>query len=89
MQTEDKITQPTPTTKLSAWASDRYTPSKRHIGLLCILIGVLGFIVLVSLDQITGNTVGGYGPSQRVGIGTMIGLVLLGLTLLPLGDDPL
>jgi len=75
------------TTDATQWSSDTFTFSKRQIGILCLVVGILGFIGLLLLDVIGGGREGGIGPSQQLGIGAMVALAILGLSLIPLGDD--
>ena len=65
---------------------DDFQFTKRQLGLLCVGLGVSAFIGLLGLDLVTGGD-GGIGPAQRIGLGLTVVLVLLGVTLLPLGDD--
>lgn len=62
--------------------------TKRQLGLLCLLIGVVGFTAILAIDIIDAGREGGIGPAQRIALGLMVMLALLGLTLIPLGDDP-
>ncbi|GAB4509054.1 MAG: hypothetical protein OHK0046_03310 [Anaerolineae bacterium] len=65
-----------------------FTLTKRHLGLLCLLIGVVGFVGILGIDILDAGREGGIGPAQRIALGLMVALALLGLTLIPLGDDP-
>lgn len=62
--------------------------SKRQLGLLFILLGILLAIALFAADLLGASQFGGIGPMQRLGLLGAIALVILGLTLLPLGDRP-
>lgn len=62
--------------------------TKRQLGWLLVLGGALGFLAIISIDLIDVGREGGIGPAQRIALGLMVGLVLLGLTLIPLGRDP-
>jgi hypothetical protein len=68
--------------------SNSYTLSKRALGILLLLIGIGGFVAILMIDVLDFGREGGIGPSQRIALGAMAGLALLGLTLLPLGDTP-
>jgi hypothetical protein len=68
--------------------SDDFTFSKKQLGLLLVGAGILGALGILSLDVINAGREGGIGPAQRLGLGIAVGLALIGLTLIPLGDDP-
>jgi hypothetical protein len=68
--------------------SDDFTFSKRQLGLLLVGAGILGALGILSLDIINAGREGGIGPAQRLGLGIAVGLALIGLALVPLGDDP-
>jgi hypothetical protein len=68
--------------------SNSYTLSKRALGILLLLIGVGGFVVILMIDILDVGREGGIGPAQRIALGAMAGLALVGLTLIPLGDTP-
>lgn len=68
--------------------SDSFTFSKRLLGVVMLIAGVGGVVALLALDFITGTTDGGIGPAQRLAIGVMALVALVGLTLIPLGDKP-
>jgi hypothetical protein len=61
--------------------------TKRHLGFLFLVIGVLGFIGVFAIDIIRGRQ-GDFGPSQQFALVGCAGLVVLGLSLIPLGDRP-
>lgn len=65
-----------------------FTFTKRGLGLLLLIGGVLGVVGLLALDLVGGGREGGIGPAQRLAILLAALTALLGLTLLPLGDDP-
>jgi len=65
---------------------DDFQFTKRQLGLLCVGLGMLAFVGLLGLDLVTGGD-GGIGPAQRIGLGLTVALVVLGLSLIPLGDD--
>ena len=62
--------------------------TKRQLGMLCLVIGIIGFAAIIGIDLIDAGREGGIGPAQRIGLGLMAAIALLGLTLLPLGNDP-
>ena len=62
--------------------------TKRQIGFVIIGLGAIGILGLFAMDLIGAGQFQGIGPAQRL---AMIGLgfvILIGLTLLPLGDRP-
>ncbi|MBC7810009.1 MAG: hypothetical protein H7175_02625 [Burkholderiales bacterium] len=65
-----------------------YTFTKRHLGLLLLAIGILGFIAIIGIDVLDAGRQGGIGPAQRLGLGAMALLAIIGMTLIPLGNAP-
>jgi hypothetical protein len=65
-----------------------FTFTKRQLGLLLFLSGVLAFAVVLSVDLIDAGREGGIGPAQRIALGLAGLMALIGLTLIPLKDDP-
>jgi hypothetical protein len=65
-----------------------FTFTKRTLGILCVAIGILGTIAIFAIDIIDVGREGGIGPIQTIGLVLMVGLFVLGITLIPLGDDP-
>jgi hypothetical protein len=65
-----------------------YTFTKRHLGLLLLIIGVLGFLAIFGIDVLDAGRQGGIGPAQRLGLGAMSALAIIGLSLIPLGSTP-
>ncbi len=65
-----------------------FSLSKRQLGQLLLVGGLLSAAVILAIDVIDLGREGGIGPAQRAAL-IICGLVaLLGLTLIPLGDDP-
>lgn len=62
--------------------------SKRQLGLLLLMIGVIGFAGVFAVDLLDAGREGGIGPVQRVALGSLALVALFGLTMIPLGDDP-
>lgn len=62
--------------------------TKRQLGFLFLVAGLLGFVGVLALDALRGGTPGGLGPAQRLALAGCAGLTVLGLTLIPLGDRP-
>lgn len=67
--------------------SNQFTLTKRHVGLLLLLGGILGFIAILAIDILDVGREGGIGPAQRIALGGCVLMVLVGLTLIPLGDQ--
>lgn len=68
--------------------TDRFTVSKRQLGIMLLLVGVIGFIGIFALDYIGGGREGGIGPAQRAALMLMVVVALFGASLIPLGDTP-
>ena len=64
-----------------------FTFTKRQLGMLCAALGILALIAILSIDLLSAGREGGVGPAQRIGLGLAAILTVLGLTLIPLGDD--
>ena len=62
--------------------------SKRQLGLLLLASGVAGMVAVLAIDVLDAGREGGIGPTQRLALGGMIVVALVGLTLLPFGDRP-
>lgn len=73
-------------TLLTDLLSLHFTLSKRLLGLLLLIGGVVGFFGILAIDLIDIGREGGIGPAQQIALGGCVGLALLGLSLLPLGD---
>ena len=65
-----------------------FTFTKRQLGIFLLIIGVVGFCAIFAIDLIDAGREGGVGPVQRVALGVMALSALVGLSLIPLGDDP-
>ena len=65
-----------------------FTFSKRQLGWLLLALGAMGAAGILAIDIIDAGREGGIGPAQRLALGSALALALLGLTLIPLGDDP-
>ncbi len=68
--------------------SNDFTISKRLLGGLMIVIGAAGFAGILAIDLLDMGRQGGIGPVQRIALGGCAALVVVGLTLLPLGRRP-
>ncbi len=62
--------------------------TKRQLGLIFIGLGVLGAVGLLGVDLVGAGQFNGIGPTQRLGLLAAGAVILVGLTLLPLGDKP-
>jgi hypothetical protein len=62
--------------------------TKRQLGLTFIGLGVLGVLGLFGIDLIGAGQFNGIGPTQRLGLLAAGVVIVVGLTLLPLGDKP-
>lgn len=61
-----------------------FTFSKRMLGLILVIGGVLGCAALIAFDIIRQSDQG-IGPAQRAAMVVLGGAALVGLTLIPLG----
>ena len=66
---------------------DDFTLTKRQLGLLMIAGGVALFVVTFAADLVRDQT-GGFDTLQILGMLFGTASVLIGVTLLPLGDRP-
>ncbi len=73
---------------IKIFLSQNYTISKRLLGILLIVGGIAGFVGILMIVVLDVGREGGIGPSQRLALGGCVALILLGLTLLPLGNTP-
>ena len=62
--------------------------TKRQVGLLFILLGVGAAAALFAMDVLGAGQFQGIGPAQRRALLAAGAAVLVGLSLLPLGDQP-
>jgi predicted MFS family arabinose efflux permease len=77
-----------PRTSLRHILSQDFTFTKRQLGTLLLLIGVVGFVGILAIDVLNPDREGGIGPAQSAALGLMIFTALVGLSLIPLGDMP-
>ena len=61
--------------------------TKRQLGFLLLIIGIVGFGTIFGIDIIDAGREGGVGPVQRVALFVMALSAVIGLSLIPLGDD--
>jgi hypothetical protein len=62
--------------------------TKRQLGILLIMMGLGAIVALFTADFIGASQFSGVGPIQRLGLAGAMLAVLLGLSLLPLGNRP-
>jgi len=62
--------------------------TKRQLGIIFIALGGLGVVGLFGIDLVGAGQFSGIGPAQRLGLLAAGAVILVGLTLLPLGDKP-
>ena len=62
--------------------------TKRQLGLMFIALCGLGVIGLFGVDLLGAGQFSGIGPAQRLGLLAAGAVILVGFTLLPLGDKP-
>ena len=68
--------------------SEKFTFTKRQVGIALSTIGGLAFVGIFALDFVGGGREGGIGPAQLSALVLMGFIALIGLSLIPLGDDP-
>lgn len=68
--------------------SNQFTLTKRHLGLLLLLGGIFGFAAILGIDILDVGREGGIGPAQRIALDGCVLMALVGITLIPLGDQP-
>lgn len=61
--------------------------TKQMLGAILIGLGALAFIGILLLDALRGSF-GDFGPAQLLALGGCLGICLIGVSLLPLGDRP-
>lgn len=69
------------------WLDDDFTITKRQLGALLIAAGLLVVAAMLAAEVLDTES-GGFGLAQRAGTALGALALLLGLTLLPLGDRP-
>jgi hypothetical protein len=62
--------------------------TKRQLGGLIGLAGLGGLLAVLASDRLGAGQWQGLGPAQWQALGVAVGVTVLGLTLLPLGDRP-
>jgi predicted MFS family arabinose efflux permease len=74
--------------KLRDILSSNFTFTKRQVGIVLFVMGVLGFIGVLAIDFVGGGREGGIGPSQQAALVLLAFVALIGLSLIPLGNKP-
>lgn len=62
--------------------------TKRQLGLIFIALGGLALAGLLAMDWLRASEFQGFGPAQTAAMAGAGLLVIVGITLLPLGDRP-
>jgi hypothetical protein len=63
--------------------------TKRLLGLLAVAAGGIGLVGILLLDTLgITDPGGGFGPSQQAGAAAAVLTIIIGLTLIPLGNEP-
>ena len=68
--------------------SNNFTFTKRHIGWLLVIGDVVGALGILALNLIRHKPVSEIGPAQQLVFALFAVGVLIGLSLIPLGDAP-
>jgi len=63
--------------------------TKRHLGLLLTALGISAGVAILAVDWIGAGEFNGIGPAQQWALAASGLLTLLGISLIPLGDQPL
>lgn len=82
-QTEENTTH-----NIKEILSPDFTFTKRQLGIILLAIGGLSFLGILGLDLVGGGREGGIGPAQQAALIVMAFVALIGLSLIPLGNDP-
>ena len=62
--------------------------TKRQLGLLFIVLGAAAVAAVLAVDLVGAGRFQGMGPAQRAALMAAALLLVVGITLLPLGDRP-
>lgn len=65
-----------------------FTITKRQLGIFFFIAGLLGAAGILAIDLFHAGQESGIGPAQMFALSIMIVLAIIGLTIIPLGDDP-
>jgi hypothetical protein len=62
--------------------------TKRQLGIVALILSILMFIGIFLYDVVgLGSAEGGFGPTQKVALMTAAAAFMLGLSLIPLGNQ--
>ena len=62
--------------------------TKKQLGIIFILLGVIVIAGMFLMDAVGAGQFQGVGPAQRLAMLAAGGVILVGVSLLPLGDKP-
>ncbi len=68
--------------------SNHFTLTKRYLGILFLMGGLLTFAAILGVDIMDVGREGGIGPAQQLALAASVFLALIGLSLIPLGSTP-
>ncbi len=88
LPTVKHLDSPFPRGILRAMFTNSFTLTKRLLGLLMLIGGIVAFGGIIAIDIIDVGREGGIGPAQQIALGGCVLIALVGLTLIPLGDHP-
>lgn len=63
-----------------------FTLTKRMIGILMVIVGMMGCASIFAFDAISGGDQ--FGPSQKLALFGAMATLFIGASLIPLGDSP-
>ncbi|RMG90285.1 MAG: hypothetical protein D6706_19845 [Chloroflexi bacterium] len=62
--------------------------TKRQLGYVLMALGITAVLGLLAVDWVGAGKFSGIGPTQKLALGAAGLVILVGLTLWPLGDRP-
>lgn len=62
--------------------------TKRQLGIAMSIIGAVGIVGVLAIDVLQIGRQGGIGPAQALALFLFVVTLIVGLTLIPLGDVP-
>ncbi|MCI0712519.1 MAG: hypothetical protein L0154_20350 [Chloroflexi bacterium] len=66
------------------WISPDFTITKRMLGIMLIAAGVVGLVGVFAIDVVRSSS--DFGPAQQMGLLASISMLIVGISLLPLGN---